>query len=840
MNQHMPNTSGYDLSVILETPIFQAEVTSGATNGLLACTDSRLIYLTKDNQATSIQFQVRRDDIRGISLIPEANFYTIFLEIPQATVSFNGTEAELRRLCTILENRPSGYTNYASSATVINPTGETRHTQPDTDKQPPKSRKWLRGCAWTVGVLFVIALIGAIMSAISDRNSITETEGMPAPTVERVLTVNAIDLYEAREQNATRYDLRYKGKRVRINGIVGDIDGGQIRLVVDVDSFRLLGTIFLESVDLHDLPVRDQVEANKGERFEAVCTVGNYVLGSINLVDCSQGRTLPRTTRSSSPAKTATPKPSATPQRNSVQATTTPTVDTNSIATSVDTEPEPTQTPSPVKLVARSETPSARVAASTPTVTPSPILIPTVSPIPEHTPTVTATSIPTVLPTPAETPFPTPEHTPTLEPTATPTPTATLSPTPEPTTAPTPTATPSPTPGPPSTPAELVERVRDSVVRVEAGTGGFLSFQSSGSGFIFAVEGTTAFIATNHHIIDGKSSVEVQIGDSDTYDALVLGWDAERDVAVLSICCSSEFIALTWADSLPSEGDTVVAIGYPNSATVNLVTTIGEVRAYDDLSIEHDFIPHSAPLNPGNSGGPLFSMPGAEVVGINTARGTETLAFYAVPYQAIEDQVEEWRAQLIVAPTATPIFTPGDATSELGTSFGPGTHIVGEDIEPGEYRAKSKDGNTDCRWERLSALDGESKSRIGSSLLILIFEGYTYAAIQSTDYAFSSQGCAEWESTNAIHDNPMSSPSNSFGGGTHIVNTHIEPGLYRSEVADNGRIIDACVWVRLSSTDGSASSIIAREVFREGNVYATVKPTDYAFHSWGCTTWVKR
>ena len=55
-------------------------------------------------------------------------------------------------------------------------------------------------------------------------------------------------------------------------------------------------------------------------------------------------------------------------------------------------------------------------------------------------------------------------------------------------------------------------------------------------------------------------------------------------------------------------------------------------------------------------------MPGTEVVGINVARGIETLAFYAVPYQAIEDQVEAWRSQLIVAPT--PTSTPDGSTSE--------------------------------------------------------------------------------------------------------------------------------------------------------------------------------
>ncbi|MXZ02549.1 MAG: trypsin-like serine protease [Chloroflexi bacterium] len=202
-----------------------------------------------------------------------------------------------------------------------------------------------------------------------------------------------------------------------------------------------------------------------------------------------------------------------------------------------------------------------------------------------------------------------------------------------------------------ATPEELVERVRPSIVQVKARSGGgFFGPTSAGSGFIFAVEDTTAFIATNHHVIDGSDSIKVQIGDSGTYDALVLGWDPERDVAVLSICCSSAFIPLQWDDASPAEGVSVIATGYPNSDTGKLIATIGEVRAPDDLSMKHDFVPHSAPLNPGNSGGPLLSMPGGEVVGINTAGGTETLVFYAVPYQAIEAQMEQWRSQLIVVP----------------------------------------------------------------------------------------------------------------------------------------------------------------------------------------------
>ena len=90
-------------------------------------------------------------------------------------------------------------------------------------------------------------------------------------------------------------------------------------------------------------------------------------------------------------------------------------------------------------------------------------------------------------------------------------------------------------------------------------------------------------------------------------------------------------------------------MGYPRGGSDYQVTaTVGEVVPRDDYSISFALISHTAPLNPGNSGGPLFSMPDAQVLGINTSRGTDTLSFYAVPLQAIEDQMEEWRSQLVV------------------------------------------------------------------------------------------------------------------------------------------------------------------------------------------------
>ena len=104
------------------------------------------------------------------------------------------------------------------------------------------------------------------------------------------------------------------------------------------------------------------------------------------------------------------------------------------------------------------------------------------------------------------------------------------------------------------------------MVRVEAG------FLSSGSGFIFDVEGTTAFVATNYHVIRNADAVDVTVRGTRTYEALILGWDADRDVAVLAICCSDSFVIIPWEEASPEVVAEVVAVGYPRGGSRSQVT----------------------------------------------------------------------------------------------------------------------------------------------------------------------------------------------------------------------------------------------------------------------------
>ena len=102
---------------------------------------------------------------------------------------------------------------------------------------------------------------------------------------DRVETLTSQSLYDAREQNATRFDDRYKGKRIRIRGQVVRIDNGRVTLGVDSTGFGIDNS-GLSGVDLNGLPRDVQIRLNRGQQFTAVCEVGNFIIGTIMMEDC--------------------------------------------------------------------------------------------------------------------------------------------------------------------------------------------------------------------------------------------------------------------------------------------------------------------------------------------------------------------------------------------------------------------------------------------------------------------------------------------------------------------------------------------------------------------------
>ena len=171
----------------------------------------------------------------------------------------------------------------------------------------------------------------------------------------------------------------------------------------------------------------------------------------------------------------------------------------------------------------------------------------------------------------------------------------------------------------------LYDQVIQGVVAIRTDTG-------LGSGFMFDNAG---HVVTNHHVINGSTTVEVDFTSGYKANGTVIGSDADADVAVIKVDAPAEEIhPLTIGDSSTLKvGQSVVAIGNPFG--LNGTMTLGIVSGLGRTQFAHaapdgggffstaDIIQTDAAINPGNSGGPLFNMSG-EVVGINQSIMTDT------------------------------------------------------------------------------------------------------------------------------------------------------------------------------------------------------------------------
>ena len=140
---------------------------------------------------------------------------------------------------------------------------------------------------------------------------------------------------------------------------------------------------------------------------------------------------------------------------------------------------------------------------------------------------------------------------------------------------------------------------------------------SLGSGFIVDADG---YVITNNHVIQDADEISVILHDETRLEAKVVGRDSKTDLAVLKVEPSGKLPAVTFGDSDKVRvGDWVVAIGNPFGFGGTVTTGIISARGRDiNAGPYDDFLQTDAPINRGNSGGPMFNLDG-EVIGINTA-----------------------------------------------------------------------------------------------------------------------------------------------------------------------------------------------------------------------------
>ena len=166
--------------------------------------------------------------------------------------------------------------------------------------------------------------------------------------------------------------------------------------------------------------------------------------------------------------------------------------------------------------------------------------------------------------------------------------------------------------------SDVVDRVGPSVVRIDVRKQGRSA--GSGSGVIISSDGLAL---TNSHVVQGSRTVNLITLEGRDLQARVLGDDPDTDLALLRVEADVSLPAAKLGDSAKlKRGQIAIAIGNPlgfdATVTAGVVSALGRSLQSRTGRMIEDVVQTDAPLNPGNSGGPLVSSAG-EVIGINTA-----------------------------------------------------------------------------------------------------------------------------------------------------------------------------------------------------------------------------
>ncbi|MGH8677844.1 MAG: DegQ family serine endoprotease, partial [Burkholderiales bacterium] len=212
-----------------------------------------------------------------------------------------------------------------------------------------------------------------------------------------------------------------------------------------------------------------------------------------------------------------------------------------------------------------------------------------------------------------------------------------------------------------------------------------------GSGFIVSKDGT---ILTNSHVVDSATDILVKLTDKREFKAKVVGVDPRSDIAVLKIDAKDLPTVKIGNPDKIKVGEWVLAIGSPfgfeNSVTSGIVSA--KSRTLPDSNYV-PFIQTDVPVNPGNSGGPLFNMKG-EVIGVNSQIFSRTGGYMGLSFAIPIDVAMNVKDQLVLNGTVTRGrigVQIQEVNQSLANSFGmekpQGALVAG--VEPGSPAQKA-------------------------------------------------------------------------------------------------------------------------------------------------------
>jgi S1-C subfamily serine protease len=252
--------------------------------------------------------------------------------------------------------------------------------------------------------------------------------------------------------------------------------------------------------------------------------------------------------------------------------------------------------------------------------------------------------------------------------------------------------------------------------------------QGSGSGFVWDLQG---HIVTNYHVVANADVARVTLADQSTWDAKLVGWAPEKDVAVLKIEAPVKQLhplPLGSSDDL-RVGQKVFAIGNPfgldQTLTTGIISALGrQIQSLNNVPIR-DVIQTDAAINPGNSGGPLLDSAG-RLIGVNAAiyspSGASAGIGFAIPAHSVEWAVPDLiRYGRIQRPTLGVQLAPEALMRRLGLE---GAMIYHVDRGSGAAKAGLRGLDRDVlgRWrlgDVILTVDGQPMQSSGDLLVAL-------------------------------------------------------------------------------------------------------------------------
>ncbi|CAG9622949.1 S1C family serine protease [Sutcliffiella rhizosphaerae] len=228
---------------------------------------------------------------------------------------------------------------------------------------------------------------------------------------------------------------------------------------------------------------------------------------------------------------------------------------------------------------------------------------------------------------------------------------------------------------------EIIFESQKLVVKIELPDGSF------GSGFLYNNKGD---VVTNAHVVANAKEVKVTTADSKELTGEVIGISIDTDIAVVRVSELEGVDSFKLAKNRKAElGDDVIALGSPlglqNTVTTGIIS--GTAREFEIDSFKYeDLFQISAPIAPGNSGGPLIDAKTGEVVGINSATMERGIIGFSIPFVNVLPLIESWSESPMEILPRIGGNSSGNSGAEISTNKDIAEYLVNYFYESINYR----------------------------------------------------------------------------------------------------------------------------------------------------------